>query len=66
MNTFDPGGKTEDAPVIGAAAGDMGAAMVDLERITLAATNGIVLRYGFFYGPGTSYDRDGQQIENGN
>jgi nucleoside-diphosphate-sugar epimerase len=22
-----------------------------------------VLRYGFFYGPGTSYDADGQQIE---
>ena len=60
---FDPGLKTEDSPIIGAAAGDMGAAMEDLERQTLAAPGGIVLRYGFFYGPGTAYSRDGQQIE---
>jgi nucleoside-diphosphate-sugar epimerase len=60
---FDPGVKTEDAPTIGAAAGDMGAAIDDLERRTLAAPGGIVLRYGFFYGPGTSYSRGGQQIE---
>ena len=60
---FDPGTKTEDSPLIGAAAGDMGAALVELERLTLAAPGGIALRYGFFYGPGTAYDRDGQQIE---
>ena len=60
---FDPGVKTEHSPIIGAAAGDMGAAMEDLERQTLAAPGGIVLRYGFFYGPGTAYSRDGQQIE---
>lgn len=40
----------------------MGAAVGELERQTLDA-GGIVLRYGFFYGPGTAYDRDGQQIE---
>lgn len=61
--SFDPGVKTEDAPLIGAAAGDMGAAIDDLERITLAAPGGIVLRYGFFYGPGTSYARGGEQID---
>jgi nucleoside-diphosphate-sugar epimerase len=60
---FDPGVKTEDAPIIGAAAGEMGSAMEDLERTTLAAPGGIVLRYGFFYGPGTGYAADGQQIE---
>jgi nucleoside-diphosphate-sugar epimerase len=61
--SFDPGLKTEESPVIGAAAGEMGAAMDELERVTLAAPGGIVLRYGFFYGPSTSYDRDGHQIE---
>jgi nucleoside-diphosphate-sugar epimerase len=60
---FDPGLKTEDDPLIGAAAGEMGTALLDLERATLAAPGGIVLRYGFFYGPNTAYDRDGQQIE---
>jgi nucleoside-diphosphate-sugar epimerase len=61
--SFDPGLKTEESPVIGAAAGEMGAAMDELERVTLAAPGGIVMRYGFFYGPSTSYDRDGHQIE---
>jgi nucleoside-diphosphate-sugar epimerase len=55
--------KTEDAPMVGPAAGEMGAAVDELERLTLAAPGGIVLRYGFFYGPGTGYARDGQQIE---
>jgi nucleoside-diphosphate-sugar epimerase len=59
----DPGVKTEDDPIVGASVGEMGAAMEELERITLAAPGGIVLRYGFFYGPGTAYDRDGQQVE---
>jgi nucleoside-diphosphate-sugar epimerase len=60
---FDPGTKTEDSPIIGAAAGAMGEAMESLEQQTLNAPGGIVLRYGFFYGPGTAYDRGGQQIE---
>ena len=60
---FDPGTKTEESPIHGAAAGEMGEAMTSLEQQTLAAPGGIVLRYGFFYGPGTAYDRDGQQIE---
>lgn len=60
---FDPGVKTEDAPTIGAEAGEMGLAVDELERLTLAAPNGIVLRYGFFYGPGTGYERDGQQAD---
>jgi nucleoside-diphosphate-sugar epimerase len=60
---FDPGTKTEDSPCVGAAAGEMGDAMESLEQQTLNAPGGIVLRYGFFYGPGTAYDRDGQQIE---
>ena len=36
-------------------------AIASLERQTLDAygTSGIVLRYGWFYGPGTSYDPDG-------
>jgi nucleoside-diphosphate-sugar epimerase len=60
---FDPGTKTEDSPIIGAAAGDMGEAMESLEQQTLNAPGGIVLRYGFFYGPGTAYAAGGQQIE---
>jgi 2-alkyl-3-oxoalkanoate reductase len=61
--TFEPGVKTEDSAIHGAAAGEMGAAMEELERQTLEAPGGIVLRYGFFYGPGTAYAPDGQQIE---
>jgi nucleoside-diphosphate-sugar epimerase len=60
---FDPGMKTEDSPLIGPAAGEMGEAIDELERTTLAAPGGIVLRYGFFYGPGTFYAEDGQQTE---
>jgi nucleoside-diphosphate-sugar epimerase len=61
--TFEPGVKTEDAPIHGAAGGEMGSAMEELERQTLEAPGGIVLRYGFFYGPGTAYAADGQQID---
>jgi nucleoside-diphosphate-sugar epimerase len=61
--TFEPGVKTEESPIHGAAAGEMGAAMESLEQQTLAAPGGIVLRYGFFYGPGTAYSREGQQID---
>ena len=60
---FEPGVKTEDSPLIGMAGREMGAAIQELERQTLAAPGGIVLRYGFFYGPGTSIARDGQQVE---
>lgn len=60
--TFDPGLKTEEAPLLGHEAGPMADAILELERRTLDA-GGIVLRYGFFYGPGTAYDRNGQQIE---
>src|SRR3954447_14597003 len=61
--TFDPGVKTEESATLGSEGGDGALALQELDRITLAAPGGIVLRYGFFYGPGTSYDRDGQQIE---
>jgi nucleoside-diphosphate-sugar epimerase len=58
-----PGLKTEDSALIGEQdGGEMWRSVDDLERQTLEA-GGIVLRYGFFYGPGTAYDRDGQQIE---
>ena len=60
---FSEGVKTEDSPLLGAEAGDAAAALHDLDRITLAAPGGIELRYGFFYGPGTSYGPDGAQIE---
>ena len=61
--TFEPGLKTEESPPLGADVSDAAAALHDLDRITLAAPGGIVLRYGFFYGPGTSYAADGSQIE---
>jgi nucleoside-diphosphate-sugar epimerase len=60
--TFQPGVKNEDAPLLGSDAGPMADAIHELERRTLDA-GGIVLRYGFFYGPGTAYDRGGQQLE---
>jgi nucleoside-diphosphate-sugar epimerase len=61
--SFEPGTKTEDDRLLGAEAGDMAPALADLEQQTLAAPGGIVLRYGFFYGPGTAYAPGGQQIE---
>lgn len=61
--SFDPGTKTEDDPLLGAQGGEMWAAVEELERLTLGAPGGIALRYGFFYGPGTAYDREGQQTE---
>jgi nucleoside-diphosphate-sugar epimerase len=60
---FQPGTKTEASPLMGVEGGDMSAAIGELEQQTLAAPEGMVLRYGFFYGPGTSYDAGGQQIE---
>jgi nucleoside-diphosphate-sugar epimerase len=37
--------------------GDAGAAVAELERLVLAA-DGVVLRYGRLYGPGTYYEHD--------
>ena len=57
--------KAEDDPVMSGAEGEFGAALeaaFDLERQVLAA-DGLVLRYGFFYGPGTSYASEGAQAE---
>lgn len=59
---FQPGTKTEGSPLMGAEGGEMSGAIRELEALTLDAPEGIVLRYGFFYGPGTSYDAGGQQI----
>lgn len=60
---FEPGAKTEDDALLGPEAGQMASALRSLEETTLAAPGGIVLRYGFFYGPGTAYAPGGQQIE---
>ncbi|HEX3241191.1 MAG TPA: NAD(P)-dependent oxidoreductase [Solirubrobacterales bacterium] len=60
--------KDEGAPIFDSAPGGFGAATraaADLERQVLAAggIDGLVLRYGWLYGPGTYYDRGGQQAE---
>lgn len=60
--------KTEDEPLFEDAPGGFDravAALRELERRTLETPglDGIVLRYGYFYGPGTSYARDGQAAE---
>ncbi|MEZ5076410.1 MAG: NAD(P)-dependent oxidoreductase [Solirubrobacterales bacterium] len=59
--------KGEDEPLAGGP-GKLGAtfgAVAELERQVLAGQRfeGIVLRYGWLYGPGTYYDRGGQQAE---
>ncbi|MGH8982639.1 MAG: NAD-dependent epimerase/dehydratase family protein [Acidimicrobiia bacterium] len=56
--------KDEDAPVMNDAPGTFGEALgavFDLERQVAQAEgiDGRVLRYGFFYGPGTTYAGDG-------
>ncbi len=59
--------KSEDDPTMSAAiGGEFGPAVeaiLDLERQTVGAPGlaGLVLRYGFFYGPGTSYASEGFQ-----
>ena len=61
--------KTEDDPPMGSASGEFGSsitATLSLEQQVLGADgldglDGLVLRYGFFYGPKTSYARDGHQ-----
>jgi nucleoside-diphosphate-sugar epimerase len=60
--------KDEEAPLFDDAPGSFGtafAAIADLERQVLGADGieGVVLRYGWLYGPGTSYDRGGQQAD---
>ena len=60
--------KDEDAPAFGEAPGQFGEAskaLAELERQVTGAggLEGIVLRYGWLYGPGTYYDRDGSQTE---
>jgi nucleoside-diphosphate-sugar epimerase len=60
--------KDEDAPAFGDAPGQFGEAskaLADLERQVTGTEGleGVVLRYGWLYGPGTYYDRDGSQTE---
>lgn len=60
--------KSEDDPINTGAPGHFGEAMralADLERQVAEAEGieGLVLRYGWLYGPGTHFDRDGSQIE---
>jgi nucleoside-diphosphate-sugar epimerase len=53
--------KSEDAPLIRSAPGAFAEGVrttVEMERLVLDA-DGLVLRYGFFYGPGTYYGEDG-------
>ncbi len=57
----------EDAPLAGEEAGSFVhavRAVAALERSVLGApgVEGLVLRYGFFYGPGTSYAEDGATV----
>jgi nucleoside-diphosphate-sugar epimerase len=59
--------KDEDAPMI-AGPGVFGrgmAALREMEELVTGAegVDGLVLRYGFFYGPGTYYARDGSTTE---
>ena len=62
--------KSEEDPVMRTAEGEYGAAVaaaMELERRSLEAEGleGLVLRYGFFYGPGSSYAADGHQADGG-
>jgi 2-alkyl-3-oxoalkanoate reductase len=66
---FPPGGPLAQDESAGfnpnppAAMADTFAAMRRLEELVTAAADNVVLRYGAFYGPGTSLDRHGPQIE---
>jgi 2-alkyl-3-oxoalkanoate reductase len=56
--------KTEDDPLMESAPGQFGAGVIalrEMEGMVLAAEglDSLVLRYGFFYGPGTYYATDG-------
>jgi nucleoside-diphosphate-sugar epimerase len=56
--------KDEDAPLLADAPGPFASGLKALRQMESAVTGtdgleGLVLRYGFFYGPGTYYARDG-------
>jgi nucleoside-diphosphate-sugar epimerase len=56
--------KEEDAPLMAEAPGPVGKgvqALIEMERAVTGTEglDGLVLRYGFFYGPGTHYAADG-------
>jgi nucleoside-diphosphate-sugar epimerase len=55
---------TEEDP-LAVELGDIVGAVADLEEAVTGADGleGVVLRYGYFYGPGTSYASDGAQAE---
>lgn len=60
--------KGEDAPAFGDAPGPFGDASRALTELEQQVTGtegleGVVLRYGWLYGPGTYYDRSGSQTE---
>lgn len=60
--------KSEEAPLFTSVPGRFGltfGAVAELERQVLEAeeVEGVVLRFGWLYGPGTYYDRGGQQAD---
>jgi 2-alkyl-3-oxoalkanoate reductase len=60
--------KTENDPLLSEAAGAFGSgvrALREMEAMVLGADglDGLVLRYGFFYGPGTYYAADGTSTD---
>jgi 2-alkyl-3-oxoalkanoate reductase len=60
--------KTEDDPLLSEAGGVFGSgvsALREMEAMVLGADglDGLVLRYGFFYGPGTYYAADGTSTD---
>jgi 2-alkyl-3-oxoalkanoate reductase len=59
--------KTEEDPLLDEAPGPFGSgvrALREMEAMVLGADalEGLVLRYGFFYGPGTHYGNDGPMV----
>jgi nucleoside-diphosphate-sugar epimerase len=68
---YRPGGvalKTEDDPLLDDAPGAFGSgvmALREMEHLVLGSADlqGLVLRYGFFYGPGTYYADDGSTTQ---
>ena len=68
---YRPGGaalKTEDDPLLDDGPGAFGSgimALREMEHLVLGSEDleGLVLRYGFFYGPGTYYAEDGSTMQ---